>query len=498
MRPSADVRNKTIILLCLFLFTLVVLTFFPYEFSTHWYHRLIGWGRSAFIRALFHFDFSDVLQNVIGFIPLGWIIYVLSESIGFPFKRRIVLPILSGFLISASVETSQLFLPRSTSGFDVAANVTGTVFGFYSALKHQWHHRVIQFMVRIFKPTAVRASAAALYAAGLFYLLLLPPQFNNLSNWDKDYPLLLGNEATLDRPWDGEVKTLAIFPKALGPSEAAGLGRFHSGKDFIDAGRRMDALVLYSFIEGIGDTVYDYSKRGHPLHLLGRDIDWLPGGSGLRIANGNVLRSIGSAEKVVEALQHGSRFSIEVRFRTLSLNQYGPARIISISANPDERNVTLGQEGSALVLRVRTPVSGWNSSRIYMHQPSALPDTLVHDVVAVFDLGLIRLYRDGIPLKPILRGDIPYLSLLVHVGKNEAARTAFCYLFFFPLGILFGTAFRRRSVIWASFLTMVLFFTTAAVYHSEMHQPFGWRFFAVSLGFAWLGAMTVKRFRSTS
>lgn len=40
-----------------------------------------------------------------------------------------------------------------------------------------------------------------------------------LSNWDKNYRLILANEVTGDRPWLGEFHLLALFSRALTPSE---------------------------------------------------------------------------------------------------------------------------------------------------------------------------------------------------------------------------------------------------------------------------------------
>ncbi|QDT91662.1 DUF1592 domain-containing protein [Gimesia algae] len=40
-----------------------------------------------------------------------------------------------------------------------------------------------------------------------------------LSNWDKDYRLILANEVTGDRPWLGKFHLLALFSRALTPSE---------------------------------------------------------------------------------------------------------------------------------------------------------------------------------------------------------------------------------------------------------------------------------------
>ena len=43
----------------------------------------------------------------------------------------------------------------------------------------------------------------------------------DLSRWSRDYPLLVGNEATRDRPFRGEVYLVAVYDRALSASEVA-------------------------------------------------------------------------------------------------------------------------------------------------------------------------------------------------------------------------------------------------------------------------------------
>ena len=53
----------------------------------------------------------------------------------------------------------------------------------------------------------------------------------DFSNWDSNYPLLIGNEATLDRPYLGEIFLVAIYDRVISDAEiqqnfnAGALGR---------------------------------------------------------------------------------------------------------------------------------------------------------------------------------------------------------------------------------------------------------------------------------
>ena len=42
-----------------------------------------------------------------------------------------------------------------------------------------------------------------------------------LAGWDRDYPLVVGNEATRDRPFRGDVSLVAVYDRARAPAEVA-------------------------------------------------------------------------------------------------------------------------------------------------------------------------------------------------------------------------------------------------------------------------------------
>ncbi len=58
----------------------------------------------------------------------------------------------------------------------------------------------------------------------------------NLSNWSAEFPLLLANEMTGDRPWLGELHLVAIYSRALSADEVAG--------NFVAGHRPRSAAVL--------------------------------------------------------------------------------------------------------------------------------------------------------------------------------------------------------------------------------------------------------------
>jgi hypothetical protein len=65
-------------------------------------------------------------------------------------------------------------------------------------------------------------------------------------------------------------------------------------------------------------------------------------------------------KEFVRDFERASRLSVAVAASTADVNQHGPARIVTLSKNANERNFTLSQDGSNLVFRLRTPLTAWS------------------------------------------------------------------------------------------------------------------------------------------
>lgn len=103
--------------------------------------------------------------------------------------------------------------------------------------------------------------------------------------------------------------------------------------------------ALYLFNEGNGVTVSDLSGVGAPLNLTignGANSTWLAGG-GLQLDAPTTIASAGAATKIVESCRVTNEVTIEAWLQPASLNQGGPARIVTLSNAALERNFTLGQ-----------------------------------------------------------------------------------------------------------------------------------------------------------
>jgi len=173
-----------------------------------------------------------------------------------------------------------------------------------------------------------------------------------LANWDEGFRLALANELTGDRPWLGTYRRVALFDRAWTAAETV---RAFSAGPGAPAG---DALALYTFREGAGSTVKDVSGRADPIDLTIQDgaaVAWAPAAEGgLTVAGKTLIASAAPAVRVTRAIKASGALTVEAWVQPANTTQAGPARLVTLSKDPSNRNVTLGQAAGAYEVRCRT------------------------------------------------------------------------------------------------------------------------------------------------
>ena len=157
-------------------------------------------------------------------------------------------------------------------------------------------------------------------------------------------------------------------------------------------------LALYNFTTGSGDIVNDVSGAGGALNLLIEDPDhtrWLQCG-GLSIDQSTRLSSIGLPSKINAGVKASNEVSIEAWVVPDSSQQYGPARIVTLSKNAGQRNITLAQKGGEYVTRLRTTSTDLNGlgGRLHTNNHKAV-SRLTHVMYTRSATGEARIYVDG-------------------------------------------------------------------------------------------------------
>jgi hypothetical protein len=296
-------------------------------------------------------------------------------------------------------------------------------------------------------PAALRAMLAVFLMAALGLSATLQAR-TRLSNWSAEYPLLVGNELTGDRPWRGRVFNLTITDRATSP---AALSRFAAGEPITLAGTPIAEFVF------AGSPPYRDARRDVPA-LSWTDKSGRPTSEGVMVPGSTWLQSEVAAADLVDDLQATNAFSIRLQCAAENGDQRGPARIVSNSVSPMLRNFTVGQQGPDLVFRLRTPRTGLNGSSPETIVPGVFASTTGRqDIVTSYDgtnvlIGVAGRRRlVSMPLGPegVLAPLIAQFRSEPDIAADlKVARAAYVTAFFLPPAVLIGalTGDRRTRV----------------------------------------------------
>jgi hypothetical protein len=327
------------------------------------------WPSCASIPFVWRLNVRDFLQNVLLFLPLGFALRQLPwAGLG-----------LLALCLSGGIEFAQIHLPRKPGGMDLIANTLGALLG--QMLRPR---EASALWPRPGRPLFVAVGLLLLVSSAVSSSRLVP---NDLSNWE-DYNLIIGNELTGDRPWEGEIAELAIFDRALEKDPApVGTGDPPSW--------RKGGPILWLGFEPPARARVDGPAGPRPLAIPDPLPAGLALGRNLSVQGGRWVLPRWAAEAVRERLTATGELSVTARLRVASLDTFGPARIVSLSRDPYRRNFTLGQSRADLVLRVRTPNTSDNGMDPEIRSSGGALTTRPQSVRATFHGPYGRIFIDG-------------------------------------------------------------------------------------------------------
>ena len=177
----------------------------------------------------------------------------------------------------------------------------------------------------------------------------------DLSNWDASMRLGLASELPEGRGWRGAYHGVALYNRALDASEIAD----HYALGTVQ--HRQGLLAQYTFAEGDGNAVLDVSGQGPDLSLRIETPDavaWTD--DGLAVHGDAGIATEAPTEQLTAAIQESHALTLEAWITPATLDQSGPARIVTLSQGTSHRNFTVGQSDAFYEMRLRTTATSSN------------------------------------------------------------------------------------------------------------------------------------------
>ncbi|MBW4670386.1 MAG: VanZ family protein [Cyanomargarita calcarea GSE-NOS-MK-12-04C] len=390
-------------------------------------------------------SFEDVVNNILLFMPLGFSSTAVLQRKKMRFLRNFLIVTFISTGLSSLVEILQIFLSsRTPTPDDIVNNTIGGIVGMICF--YMWHSKSFIYILSLIENSRLNNSIKQItllfigYIFIAFLISILCQSTTNLTNWNLNYPLVLGNENTGDRPWYGYISKVQIADRAFSQSEVSHL---------LDSKTSLNTTKqsLIADYELTDNKRYQDNTGQMPELLLQGHSSNIRNEKGVALSSSHWLKTKTPATFLNKRIRQTSEFTIFTTVATADTNQTGPARIISVSRNGLSRNFTLGQQESNLDLRIRTSITGENGADIKLNAPDIFTDTNPHNIVITYSKAAIQVYIDKL--------NNSYLfNLLELIPKNK--KVFYYGLTFIPLGIFLGflTLLAKKRLI---FYRLLLF-----------------------------------------
>ncbi|AFZ34825.1 VanZ family protein [Stanieria cyanosphaera PCC 7437] len=420
--------------------SVIIPTLFPYDFFFQEVAQQLSFDylRSRMTRPD---DFNDLIANIFLFIPFGFGITCLTKKFKLKVLTAFSVVLISSFTLSVLVEICQIFLPnRNPTYVDILMNSLGGLVGFF--VFKFLGILIINFLTYIFiklKTWKLIPSLIIIIFLIYFYLACLLSyhwqgmvKLWDLSNWNSNYPLALGNEITGKRPWNGQIFEFCVSDQSLDKQEIA---EILQQPTFCNS--KIDSLIASYILTS--QSNYQNLKENTS------DLVWQE-----KVVNQNPerwLQTKTNAAFINEKLRNSSQFIIMTTLASSDRDQTGPARIISLSQDSFNRNLTIGQWHNHLSLRLRTPLTKKNGTRPELIIPNVFKDTQTHRLIIDYNQQALSVYIDDLfhkytfkfsPEATLFWYLSPSFSSLIHLTITNSRFYQLLYygLIFIPLGIL--------------------------------------------------------------
>ncbi|MBN1342102.1 MAG: hypothetical protein JXQ73_05455 [Phycisphaerae bacterium] len=437
-----------------------------------------------------------LVERLVSFCSIGLLLQWTWDRRGS--RRSTVWACLTVAAVVVSLELAQAFVPGRHARLSDAA--LGIVMGLVGVAIARSVHRRLDGVVRAYERRQ-RPILSLLLGAGNVVVIAIVLQAHRgvgLRGWDRDYPLLIANERTQDRPWLGGIRGVVIHDRELSGEEIAESSRITLSRDRRLPRRDRGVVASYDFARTENGQVPSAlpDAQGPPILLpRGSDPGWRLMSDGIEIRRPLFATSAAPADALCDALLKSGAFTIEAVVAAVDARQAGPARIVSISVDQVSRNVTLSQAMDRLDLRVRTPRTGVNGSDVLCRSRSgALAGGAWQHIAATFGNGRARLWADGREVRRPLR----LYRVETMLFRNDATPLALlaAVVLFCPLAWLAGAILVERRMIgamlWGIALTLALPLGASVAVTGWLGRDQDWAFL-ISAFAVWLATFGMVR-----
>jgi VanZ family protein len=405
---------------------------------------------------------EDRLVNVLFFVPFGFCVAGAIKA-GRRARRNAdfvaaAAGIAGGLALSGVVEIGQTFLGfRDPTWSDVGMNslgsAMGAVIGIFLAGPAIERAAGQLLKLRRLATGPVIVAVAAGWAVLICAVPWLQRHRGSLDTWETVYPLLLGNERTRERPWRGAVRELVLAARAAQPNEIPRLAAGEAQQVF------GEALLGWYELVGIGPFA-DRTGQLPELQWDGGPPEVQGTGQPALLSDDHWLRTDKAISQANRRIGESSQFTLAVACASSDLSLNGPGRIVSLSLNTGPRNLTIGQEGDHLAVRLRTRATGPGATAPQMEIPGVFLSEAERYIVVTYREPKLVVYVDGVenghieftPEAVAIWRLYPRGMWRTRIDRGAVAAHAWVYrlMAFVPLGALTAAAAgatRRRSSI---------------------------------------------------
>ena len=393
----------------------------------------------------------DASTNIILFLPFGFLFPSLPAVAMRPLVAKVLMSTLCAGLTSTGIEVLQALLTRHPSVSDIIFNVLGAFVGGVGYAVHRLS-RMPQQTDRNDSNGTSPVIPLVSYVLALGLLFGVPfPLAKDFREWTSEFDLYLGSQEVAEKSWSGEIYLISLYNRALhqpevvtnfsaGPHQRSGLPRVDEGQ-----------LFRYDFSRNIHNPGTGIDGPAVPVYLGIEDssrIEWLtPNGLAVRDTRVSVFSRPAASPSGSRFGAH-RRFSVEAWVAPFDRQDWGSARLVSYSTNPERKAFTLAEWKQEVALSLGPSPERVAGTAVVADATNQESGTVTRHVVVTYDDGLEASYVNGIEISRTWRRfkNASIDRLIGFLGQPFAWPLYSALMF--PLGYLtFRANVRHRGMI---------------------------------------------------